>query len=93
MRLPFHYNICPSQMKYQMKKFWLRTSVYYEQLLSSVSYATLCPIRNSMFMFFLYWTIHQLLWSKIEFLCKFNKFQPLKLFLEILVYQPSWFKI
>ena len=52
--LPSHYSICHSQMKYQMKKFWLSTSVLYEQLLSSVPYATLCTIHNSMFMSFVY---------------------------------------
>ena len=52
--LPFHYSICPYQLKYQMKKFWLKPRVLYEQLLSSVPYATLCPIHNSMFMIFLY---------------------------------------
>ena len=62
------------------KKIWLKASVLYEQLLSSVPYATLCPICNSVFMFFVYWTIHQLLCSKIDFFFKFNKFQPQKLF-------------
>ena len=52
--LPFHYSICPYQLKYQMKMFWLMPRVLYEQLLSRVPYATLCPIRNSMFMIFLY---------------------------------------
>ena len=41
--------------------------VLYEQLLSSVPYTTVCPIPNGMFMIFVYWTIHQLLWSKIDF--------------------------
>ena len=54
MELPSYYSICASQLKYQMKKYWLKASVLYEQLLSSVQYATLCPIRNSMFMFFVY---------------------------------------
>ena len=25
--LPAHYSVCPSQMKYQMKSFWLKASV------------------------------------------------------------------
>ena len=58
MGLPSHYSICPSQMKYQIKQFWFKASVLYEQLLSSVPYATLCIICNSVFMFFVYWTIH-----------------------------------
>ena len=40
--LTSHYRTCPSQLKYQMKKIWLKASVLYEQLLSSVSYATVC---------------------------------------------------
>ena len=39
----------------------------YEQLLSSVLYATLCPICKGMGMIFVYWTTHQLLWWKIDF--------------------------
>ena len=57
---PSHYSICPSQLKYQMKNFWLKTGVLYEQL-CSVPFATLWPIYSSMFMFFVYWTTHQLL--------------------------------
>ena len=45
-------NICPSQLKYQMKNFWLKASVLYEQLLSRVLYTTFCPIGNSMFVIF-----------------------------------------
>ena len=59
--LPCHCSICPSQLKYQMKNFWLKASVLYEQLLSSAPYVTLCPIRNGMFMVSAHWTIHQLL--------------------------------
>ena len=54
MGLPSHYSICPSQMKYQIKQFWFKASVLYEQLLSSVPYATLCTICNSVFMFFVH---------------------------------------
>ena len=36
------------------ENFWLKASVLYEQLLSSVPYTTLCPIHNDMFMFFVY---------------------------------------
>ena len=54
MRLPSHYSMCPSQLMYQIKKIWLKASVLYKQLLSSVPYATLCLIRNSMFIFFVY---------------------------------------
>ena len=57
----------------------IMTNVLYEQLLSSVPYATLCPICNGIFMIFVYWTIHQLC-QKLTFFFKFNKFQPLKLF-------------
>ena len=67
MGIPSHYSIYPSQFKYQMKIFWLKASALYEQLLSSVPYATLCPIRNGMFIFFVYCTIHQSIWSKIDF--------------------------
>ena len=51
---PSHHSIRPSQLQYQMKKFWLKARVLYEQLLSSVPYATLCPIHNSIFMIFVY---------------------------------------
>ena len=64
--LPSHHSISASQLKYQIKKYWPKVSVLYEQLLSSVSYTRLSPIYNSMFMFFVYWTFHQLLWSKID---------------------------
>ena len=66
MGLPSHYSVCPSQLKYQMKKFWLKASVLYKLLLSSVPYTTLHLIHNSMFIFFVYWIIHQLLWSKTD---------------------------
>ena len=36
MGLSFNYSICSSQMKYKTKNFWLKASVLYEQLLSSV---------------------------------------------------------
>ena len=39
--LASHYSICPSQLNYQMKHFWLKASVLYEQLSSSVPDATL----------------------------------------------------
>ena len=42
MGVPSHYIICPSQLMYQIKYFWLKASVLYEQLLSSVPYATVC---------------------------------------------------
>ena len=44
--LPSHYSICPFQLMYQMKNFWLKASVLYEQLLCSVPYGTLCLIHN-----------------------------------------------
>ena len=66
MGLPSHYSICFSQLRCQMKKCWLKASVLYEQLLNSV-YATLCPIHQNMFVFFVYWTICQLLSSNIDF--------------------------
>ena len=31
MGLSSHYNICPSNLKYQMKKNWLKESVLHEQ--------------------------------------------------------------
>ena len=62
---PSHYSICFYQLKSQMKNIWLKANVLYQQLLSSV--ATFCPIRNAVFMIFVYWTIHQFIWSKIEF--------------------------
>ena len=54
MGLPSHYSIHFPHLKYQMKTFWSKASVMYEQLLSSVPYAMLCPIHNTMFMFFVY---------------------------------------
>ena len=65
--LPSHHSICPFQLMSEVKKFWFKANILYDQLLSSVPYATLCPIHNSMFMFFVYQTIHQLLHSKIYF--------------------------
>ena len=38
--LPSHYSICPTQLMYQMKKFWLKASILYKQLLS--------PIHNTL---------------------------------------------
>ena len=72
--LPSHYSICPSQLKYQMKKFWLKASVLYEQLLSSVPYALVCL-----------WSLYteksiNYFGQKWTFFFKLNKFQPLKLF-------------
>ena len=52
--LPFHYSTCLSQLKHQIKSFWLKASMLHEKLLSNVPYATLCPIRNDMFMIFAY---------------------------------------
>ena len=57
----------PPSWSIKWKKHWLKASVLYEQLLSRVPYTTLCSICNSMFMLFVYWTIHQLLCSKIDF--------------------------
>ena len=54
MGLPYHYSIFPSQLQYQIKIFWPKAIVLYEQLLIKVPHATLCPIRNSMIMFFVY---------------------------------------
>ena len=73
--LPSHYRICPSQLKYQMKNFGLKVSVLYEQLLSSVPYATVC-------LWSLY-TEQSINYSgqKLTSFFKFNKFQPLKSFL------------
>ena len=47
-----HRSICPSQLKYLIKTFWLQASVLYEQLLSSVPYTALCPTCNGLFMLF-----------------------------------------
>ena len=52
--LPSYYSTCPSQMKYQIKMFWFKASLLYEQLLSSVSYATRCPYATVCFMLFVY---------------------------------------
>ena len=67
MGLPSHSSIYSSQMKYQMKNFWLKADVLYEQLLISVPYAARRSVGNGMFIFFVYGTIHQLLWSEIYF--------------------------
>ena len=48
-RLPSHYSICVAYGTSQL---------LYEQLLSSVPYATLCPIRKGMFIIFVYWTTY-----------------------------------
>ena len=85
MRLPYHYSQCPSQMKYQMKKFWLTASVLYEQLLSSVPYATLFPICNGMLYSLCNEKSIDFFGQKLTFFFKFNKFKPLKFFLETLI--------
>ena len=54
MGLPSRYSMCPSQLKCQMKNFWLKLSVLFQELLSSVTYATSCPIRSGMVMFLVY---------------------------------------
>ena len=87
MGIPSYYSICPSQLKYQMKKFWLEVVVFKEQLLSSVPYATLCLCSLYTEQSINYFG------QKLTFFFKFKVFQPLKLFLDILVYKPTWFKI
>ena len=47
---------------YQTENVWLKASVLYEQLLSTLFHT------HIMFMFFVFGTIHQLFWSKIDFL-------------------------
>ena len=81
---PIH-RICPSPLKCQTK--FGSNQVLYELLLSSVPftfvpYATLCSIRNSMFMFFIYILNNPTIYfgHKLTFFLKFNKFQSLKLF-------------
>ena len=54
MGIPSNYSTCPSQSKYQIKHFWLKAGGLHKQLLNSVPYATLYPIHNGMFMFFVY---------------------------------------
>ena len=54
MGLPSHYSTCPSQLKYQINNFWLKTGGLHKQLLYSVPYGTLYIIHNGMFMFFVY---------------------------------------
>ena len=72
--LPSHYNICLSQLKYQMKNFWLKASVLYGQLLSSAPYAALCLCSLHTEQFINYFG------QKLTFFFKFNKFQPLNFF-------------
>ena len=72
-----HYSICPSQLKHQMKfGFWIKASVLYEQLLSSVPsmqhfvpYTTVCL-----------WSLYteqsiNYFGQKLTFFFKFSKFQ------------------
>ena len=59
---------------YQMKNFWLRASVLYEQLLSSVPYAMVC-----LYSLYTEQSINYFV-QKLTFFFKFNKFQPQKLF-------------
>ena len=80
MGLPSHDSIRPSQFKYQMKKMWLKASVLYEQLLSSVPYTPLCPIHNSMFMFLYTEQSINYFGQKLTFFFELNKLQPLKIF-------------
>ena len=80
MGLPSHYSICPSQLMYQIKNFWLKANVLYEQLLSSVHmrhvvpYATVCLCSLYTEQSINYFV------QKLTFFFKFNKFQPQKLF-------------
>ena len=74
MELPCHYSICLSHLKYQIKNFWLKASVLYEQLLSSVPYATVCLCHVYTEQSINYFG------QKLTFFFKFDKFQPLKLF-------------
>ena len=60
-------------------------------LLSSAPYATLCPTRNSMFVFFVYWTIHQLLCSKIDFSSNLISFSLENYFFRDLSH-PTWIR-
>ena len=83
--LSWSYRICPSPLKCQTR--FGSNQVLYELLLSSapftfVPYATLCSIRNSMFMFFIYILNNPTIYfgHKLTFFLKFNKFQSLKLF-------------
>ena len=80
MGLPCHYSICPSHLKYQMKKFWLKASVVYEQLISNVPCATICPIRNGMLCSLYNDSFINYFGQKLTFFFKFIKFQPQKLF-------------
>ena len=85
--LTSHYSICPSQLKYQIKKIWLKTSVLYEQLLSSAPYATLCLCS-----FYTEQSINYI-GQKLTSFFKFSKFQSLKLFFRDFTYQKNWFII
>ena len=51
---PSHYSIGPSQLKFQKKRCGLKASAFLNKY--SVPYATLCPIHNAIFMFWVYWT-------------------------------------
>ena len=79
MGLPSHSSIYPSQMKYQMKKFWLKADVLYEQLLISVPYAARRPVPNGTYSLYTEQSINYFA-QKSTFFLKFNKCQPLKLF-------------
>ena len=74
MGVPSHYIICPSQLMYQIKYFWLKASVLYEQLLSSIPYATVCLCSLYTEQSINYYV------QKLTFFFKFNKFQPQKKF-------------
>ena len=76
---PSRYSIYSSQLKYQMKKVWLKASVLYMSNYLVVShmqhfapYATVCL-----------WSLYaeqSTFGQKLLFFFKFNKFKPLKLF-------------
>ena len=71
--IPSLNRICPSQLKYQIKKIWLKACAWYEQLLNSVPYATVClySLYTEQFINYVGW--------KLTSFFKFNKFQSLKL--------------
>ena len=86
MGLPSHYSICPSQFMYQIKqKFGSRqvccmsnySVVSHTQHFVPYAMVCLCSLCNEQSMNYFV--------QKLTFFFKFNKFQPQKLFLEVLV--------
>ena len=85
--LPSHYSICPSKLMYQIKKFWLKASVLYEQLLSSFPCTTLSHTQQYVYVLCILNNPSITLFKNWLFSSNLISFSLKNYFLEILVIQ------